>query len=171
MRHYLITCITLLSILSANAQEKKALSGWTWEVGPSFALPIRAFHSVTTFGIGADIKASRPVSSVDNLTVGGRASYNIFFRKKLTGFTGKESAINNVGIFASFQYIVVDKLILEADIGLGITSGWFNTLGLARGGFIGYKLPDSKRNVKVGVFMNRITFATLHAGIKGSIEL
>jgi hypothetical protein len=66
----------------------------------------------------------------------------------------------------SFQYIAFEKLILEADIGLGITTSWFNTLGQARGGFIGYKLPDSKRNIKVGVFMNRITFATLHAGIK-----
>lgn len=169
MKQYLITCIILLAIQVANAQQKEEPQGWTWEAGPSFALPIRAFHSATTFGIGADIKASRPVSSIDNFTVGGRASYNIFFRNKLFGV--KESAINNIGIFASFQYVALEKLILEADIGLGITTNWFNTLGLARGGFIGYKLPVSKRNINVGVFMNRITFATLHAGIKGTIEL
>ncbi len=169
MKRCLFTCITLLTIQFANAQENKELPGWTWEAGPSFALPIRTFHTATTFGIGADVRASRPVSSIDNFTVGGRTSYNIFFRNKLFGV--KESAINNIGIFASFQYIALEKLILEADIGLGITTNWFRTLGLARGGFIGYKLPVSKRNINVGVFMNRITFATLHAGIKGTIEL
>lgn len=89
----------------------------------------------------------------------------------MQGVTTDGKAINNLGIFASFQYIALEKLVLEANIGLGITTSWFNTLGLARGGFIGYKLADSKRNIKVGVFMNRITFAKLHAGIKGIIEL
>ena len=159
----------LLSIQIANAQNKDRSSDWIMEAGPSFALPIRTLHTSTSFAVGADFKVSHPVSSIDNFSVGARVSYNLFFSKKFPGLSQKPKNVNNIGLFASFQYLALEKLILEADLGLGISTNWINTLGFARGGFIGYQLPNTKKPITVGVFMNRITFATLHAGVKAMV--
>ena len=173
MRKYFIACLTLLSlqITIATAQDAKGIYPWITEVGPSLAIPIRTLHTATSFGVGGDLRISREVSSIKNFSAGARLAYNVFFGKKDQSTFTKGKTIHNIGLFASLQYIAYDNLVLEADVGLGITSGWFNTIGLARSGFIGYKLPDLKRNVKIGVFMSRITFATLHMGIKGTIQI
>lgn len=171
MRALLSLCLIILCASSAHAQES-SFQFTLIEGGPSLSLPLARVRQVTSFGIGFDVKISGPLEVIDeNLYVGGRFMYDALIGKKETVFGFEGETVHNFGLMASAEYTYDDMIVVEANLGIGITANRFNTLGLARSGFIGYKIPDLERPIKVGLFLSRITLSTLHFGVKGTIQL
>jgi hypothetical protein len=42
---------------------------------------------------------------------------------------------------------------------------------VARAAFVGYKIPNLERPIKVGLYMSKITFFTVNFGVKATIQL
>lgn len=172
----LLTCVvlTLMIPFSVSAQDSESSEAFkltTIEAGPSLSLPLRGVRFSTSFGIGADLKISGPLTILDeNLFVGGRFIYDALIGKDTqSGFKG--NTVHNFAFMASAEYTYNDMFVAEGNLGLGISSGRFNTFGVARSLFIGYKFADLARPIKVGWFISRITLSTLHMGVKGTIQL
>ncbi|MGA0559822.1 hypothetical protein ACO2Q8_24385 [Larkinella sp. VNQ87] len=165
--------VSIWAIVSVAAQPSVSLATWRIDVGLSLAKPVWSFGSFHSVGFGIDASATRPVSVLENLYVGGRLNYTHFLARKETAyFFSTGEAANLVSVLGEAHYVHQDKYVIGGNLGLGLRfPSFFGSSGFARAGYIGYQLPVNNRILTVALYLSRTTFATHAFGLRGNIRL
>jgi len=167
---YLIAVVLLLSGMlfnRANAQTKTG--GWSIDLGPNAAIPIRNLSYYTSLGIGADVAATTPIA--DGVAVGGRANYSYFIGK--TPLLGNEThGASVINITADGSYTLPENVFVGVDLGVGfLSSNGQSDTEFARIFNLGYKWEQSKQHTYIfTVYFDQTTYQKC-LGVRAAIRL
>ena len=118
MKKNLLASIALLfSFVCANAQMTQGT--FTFGAGLHFGLPIGDFHTVATFGIGAELQGE--YAFTENVTGVATTGYTYFSGKSFDDGLGGTIKINygHIPVLVGVRYYASEQIFVGAQLGYG----------------------------------------------------